>query len=379
MNISVSKADLSRALQYVQSAVAKRTTMPILSNLLLSVSKKQLRVSASDLEISAVASCVAEERAAGSTTVSAKVFSDLVRELPEGEIKIALTEGERVEITAKGSKFKIIGVSAAEFPTLPGLSCETSSKVPANVLLEMVQRTIYAVSFDETRFNLNGVCFETVEGSKGKSSKKGDSSQLRLVATDGHRLALTTRPVNNFIIEGRVIVPRKALSEMRRVLEAEADKEVGVGVIDGFFVLEATDFKMASRLIESEYPEYSQVLPQKKGVCAVVASSDLAHSLRRVMLMVSDREKGVRLSFATGTLRIASSSPELGEAVEEVPLKYDGELLHIGFNATYLLDVASNVGDSTELVIELHGELGPGKFYAQNDESSVAIVMPMRL
>jgi DNA polymerase-3 subunit beta len=385
MNVLVAKEELAKALQFIQSAVSKRSTMPILSNLLLSADKKSgaLRVSASDLEISAVAQVKVTANSGGSTTVNAKVFSDIVRELPDGEVRLVLLEGERLEVHAKGAKFKIIGVSADEYPTLPGLSCEANDKIGAGLLLEMINRTLYAVSFDETRFNLNGVCFEPFDGAQAKSPKgaKKDSkgAHLRMVATDGHRLAIATRPIQNLSFQGRVIVPRKALSEIRRVLELEGNKDVSIGIVDGFFLLQTSDFKLAARLIEAQYPDYSQVLPNQKGTEATLGTSDLARALRRVMLMVTDREKGVRLSFSPGALRISSSSPELGEASEELAVKYEGALVNIGFNAGYLLDVATSLGESESMVIELNGDVGPGKFFAEQDESSIAIVMPMRL
>ena len=386
MNVVVSKAELGKALQLVQSAVSKRTTMPILSNILLSVDQKAgtVKVSASDLELSAVAQTKSAVKSGGATTVNAKVFGDIVRELPEGDLKLVLGEGERLEIHAKGSSFKIVGVSAEEYPTLPGLACQAKDKINAKVLLEMVNKTLYAVSYDETRFNLNGVCFEKAgelggKSAKTKSAKKEGGTFLRLVATDGHRLAIATRPVSSLSFDGRVIVPRKALSEIRRVLELEGEKDVAIGIVDGFFVLETSDFKLAARLIEAQYPDYSQVLPQQKGTDAVLNTAELAQALRRVMLMVTDREKGVRMTFSPGTLRISSSSPELGEAVGEVAVKYDGNVANIGFNAGYLLDVATSLGESETMVLELHGEVGPGKFFAEQDESSIAIVMPMRL
>lgn len=380
MKLSLPKNELNRALQVIQCAVAKRTTMPILSNILLSASNDQLSISASDLELSATATVKAAVKSAGKTTVSAKVFSDIVRELGEGDVSLNVTEGDRLEISTKNSKFKIVGVSAEEYPTLPGLSCKADGKVVAKTLLEMINRTIYAVSLDETRFNLNGVCFEKIGGgTKSKSNKKDSSSLLRFAATDGHRLALITRPIADFHFEGKVIVPRKGLSEMRRLLEQYGDKEIAVGIADGFFVLETNDTKMSCRLIDSEYPDYSQVLPQQQGPQAIVNSGELSQALKRVMLMVTDREKGVRATFSSSNLRLVSSSPELGEASEEIAVEYKGEVVTIGFNAMYLLDVASTLSAEEGLRIELHGEVGPGKFSSANDDSYIAIVMPMRL
>lgn len=382
MDICVTKQDLNHALQITQSVVAKRTTMPILANLLLSVSNGQLRISASDLEVSIVASVKAEVRAAGSTTVNARVFSDIVRELPDAEVNIRLLEGERVEVIAKGSKFKIIGTSAEEYPTLPGLTAAVSAKLSGNLLLEMINKTLYAASFDETRFNLNGVCFEILEEAQAGSDKNlGESGTraLRMVATDGHRLALIARPVKDFSFAGRVIVPRKGLSEMRKILDSGGENEVGAAINEGFFVLEAWNFKIAIRLIDGEYPDYSQVIPSERGQLVLVDNAELVQALRRVMLMVTDREKCVKMHFSPGVLRISSSSPELGEASEEIPAEYEGEALTAGFNAVYLLDAAAAMGLDRKMAAELHGELGPGKFYIPQDEASLAIVMPMRL
>ena len=381
MDLSVSKADLSRALQVTLNAVAKRTTMPVLSNILLSAGQDELKISASDLEISALATIPAQVKSAGSTTVNARVFGDVVRELPDGEVKITLGEGERIEIVTKGSRFKINGMSAEEYPSLPGLGYEVSGRMPTKMMKEMIARTLYAASLDETRFNLNGVCFEITGAApaKGKGKKAEAASTLRMVATDGHRLAMISRPCEDFSFEGRVIVPRKGLAEVKKILEAETEPEVRVAITEGFFLLQTKEFKISMRLIDGEYPDYSQVIPQEQGKLAVVKCADLSQALRRVMLMVTDREKCVRMTFGEDTLRIASSSPELGEASEELPVNYNGALLTVGFNATYVLDVVTALGDEGGLVGELHGELGPGRFYLENDESSMAIVMPMRL
>lgn len=345
--------------------------MPILANIHLAAAGNKLKISASDLEVTVAASIEADVKSSGSTTVSARVFSELIRELPEGEIAMLLTEGERLEVIAKGSKFKIIGVSAEEYPVLPGLSFATTGKINAKLFGEMIGKTLYAVSLDETRFNLSGVCFEMVGGGDGKS--------LRLVATDGHRLGLATRPVSDFDFQGRVIVPRKGLSEMRKILDLAGAGDVGLGIFEGFLVVETHDFKMSMRLIDGEYPDYSQVIPKEKGLEAIINSMQLTQALRRVMLMVADREKCVRMSFSKNHLRISSSSPEIGEASEELEVSYDGGDLILGFNAVYLLEVCASLGEEANIIAELNGELGPGKFRSENDEGSMAIVMPMRL
>ncbi len=377
MDLSISKAELSKALFITESIVEKRTTMPILSNVLLSAADGKLKISATDLEVTALATVPAKVKASGSITVNAKVFADIVRELPDSEVTLKLGEADRLEVVSKGSRLKMVGVSAEEFPSLPGVSFEARCKISSYQLLEMINKTVYAVSLDETRFNLNGVCFELIGDGKGKG-KKG-AKALRFVATDGHRLAMITRPIDDLDFEERVIVPRKGLSEIRKLISGDEDIQVGIDVRDGFLILETAAAKVSMRLIDGEFPDYNQVLPKQAGTIVTLEIGEFSQALRRVALMVSDKGKCVRMDFASNTLRISSSSPELGEAIEELHVKYSGKPLSVGFNAKYILDIAASIEEGRKLNLELNGELGPGKFFAEGDDSYIGIVMPMRL
>jgi DNA polymerase-3 subunit beta len=213
-----------------------------------------------------------------------------------------------------------------------------------------------------------------------------------MVATDGHRLALISRPLEGLELTGlvkkgakkgeapdHVIVPRKGLTEVRKALEAAGDVSVGVDVREGFLVLENEAWKLVVRLLDSEFPNYEQVLPKAAGTKIAVLSSQLTQALKRVSLVVSDKNKGVRLDFFNSLVRISSSSPEVGEAQEEVEVQYKGKDFSVGFNARYLLDVLAAVTENQPFVMELGGETGPGKFYSESDESSFGIIMPLRL
>lgn len=371
MDITVSKSELGRSISVIQNIVEKRTTMPILANVLISATDGKLKIYASDLEITAVSFAQAAINSPGSTTVNAKVFADLVRELPDGDIRLKLTEGERLEITTKKSKFRIIGVSAEEYPSLPGVSFQVKGKISASTFLEMINKTLYAVSQDETRFNLNGVSCESEGGKKDKT--------LKMVATDGHRLSLITRQVKDFSFDQRVIIPRKGLNEIKKVIEIDKDADIGIDINEGFLIVETKEFKVSMRLIDAEYPDYNQVIPKQKGSVASVPTGELIKALRRVSLLVSDKGKGIRLDFNRDNLKITSSSPELGDAIEELSVGYSGKPTSVGFNAKYLLDFALSVQESENISIEINGELGPGKVYAENDESYFGIIMPMRL
>lgn len=375
MDLKITKADLSRALSFLQSIVERKTTMPILANVLISADEAEgLKISATDLEITAVVQVPAEVKKGGRTTVSAKIFHDVVRELPSRDVRLTLSEGERLQIASGKSNFSIVGVHAEEFPSLPGISIQPECTIKGQQLLEMVQKTVYAVSHDETRFNLNGVCFESVKG-KGKNS----SDLLRLVATDGHRLSLIQRPVEGLEFEGSPIVPTKGLLEVRKLLDEVTELPVQVSLSEGFFVVDTGKAKVSMRLIDGEFPDYNQVLPKKDGVSISLPIAAFAQAIKRAALMVTDKGKCIKLDFSTGKLRLSSSSPELGESTEELDLDYKGEHLSIGFNARYLLDFSSSIAEESNLVMNLSGELGPAKLYEEHDDSYFGIIMPMRL
>lgn len=372
MDICISKSELSKALSYTQRIAESKTTMPILVNVLLSASRNELKISGSDLEITAIARAEADVAQVGSITVNAKNFSDIVRELPDGMVHITVNEAARVKITADSTVVNMIGVSADEYPTLNGIGINVVNKINSAHLLEMISKTIYAVSLDDTRFNLTGVCFKIEKGAKGEKF-------LKMAATDGHRLSVITRPAGDVDFEGSCIVPRKGLGELRRILETQTDAFVGLTIQDNFLVVDTENVKMSAKLIDGEFPDYSQVLPSTKGVMAVLNSGALSQALKRVSLMVSEKDKKVRFEFSENLLKISSSSPELGDAKEELEITYSGEPICVGYNARYVFDIASSLKEDQNIVIEVHGPIGPGRFYAEGDESYIGIVMPVRL
>lgn len=374
MEVTITQSELARCLMATQNIVERKTTMPILVNVLITASADRLSISATDLETTAVATVAAQVSSFGSTTVNAKMFAEIIRELPGGEVRLKLHPGERLEIISNNSALRLIGVSAEEFPALPGMGVQVGDKICARQLQEMINKSIYAASLDETRFNLTGVCFEKVVEGRGKSAVS-----LRMVATDGHRLAMITRGVEDVKLDKSVIVPRKGLIELKKILDLYADQEIGFAVEEGFCLVETMHEKISMRLIDGEFPDYNQVIPKGVGEKVLLDSRHLADALKRVALMVSDKGKGVRLEFSGNLLRISSSSPELGEAEEEMDVQYSGEPLAIGFNARYVIDIVSALADEGDLCIELNGRTGPTKFYSAGDQSAIAVLMPMRI
>jgi DNA polymerase-3 subunit beta len=385
MEITIPKTELVKLLHITQSIAEKKSTMPILGNLLMSAQDSIFKITGSDVEVTAVATAKAVVKGKGAITASAKMFGDLVRELPDGEVTIRTGDRDRIEVTAEASKLKVVGISAEEYPTQKSLSLPTKCKLPAQTLVEMINKTLYAVSQDEGRYNMSGVCFELI--------KEGKKSSLRMVATDGHRLAMITRPLEGVeftslkpkgsdIVDSQkdhVIVPRKGLAEVRKALETAGDSTVGVDIIEGCLVVEGASWKLVVQLVDSEFPNYEHVMPKETGTKVAVLSSDLSHALKRVSLVVSDKNKGVRLDLFNGLVRISSSSPEVGEGVDEIDIQYKGRDMSIGFNARYIIDALATVGENQPFVLELSNETGPTKIYTEADESAIGIVMPMRL
>jgi DNA polymerase III subunit beta len=374
MQLTVNREELAKAIGITQSIVEKKSTMPILLNFLMQADGKEIKLTASDLDITATIKLSADVKKKGSTTVNAKVFSDLVRELPQGEISVNLGQSERMEIASLSGKsnVKIVCISAESYPDLPGLGLNVTNQVPAEILLEMFNKTLYAASTDETKFNLNGVFVKT--------EKQGKDTALLMVSTDGHRLAIVRRVVSEIGSIDGIIIPRKGVVEFKRILEQpDLGSGIGVGISSGFFVVDSRDVKMSMRLIDGEFPDYSKVLPKQFSAKVSLDNSELHQSLKRTGLLVTEKNKCVRFDFTEGNLKISSSSPELGEASEELVCDYQGAPVSIGFNPKYLIDILNTLDSNQKVVMELNGAFGPARIYSESDEAYFGIVMPMRL
>lgn len=367
MKLVIDKKKLQSVLNYCSGIVDRRATMPILANLVLSTRNNRLTISASDLEVTAVASVAAEIEESGSTTVNAKIFNDIIRELPDGNIQIELSEAERLLIKAGGATLKVFAVSDEAYPTLPGIGINTVSKISATKFLDMINKTIFAVSNDETSQHLTGVCLAN------------QGSNIRMVATDGHRISIVDRSISGLKIDNSVIIPKKGLIEVKKYLSELEDAEVGLAIKDGFLVISTDQVKFSIRLIDAEFPDYQQVVPKESISECLLEGNEFGRALKRVSLLATDQMKGVRLNFKPGKLEIKSSSPELGEAKESIKVDYQGDPVEIGFNSLYLQDLVNTLSDYENVKIKLNGALGPGMFLAEEDPQYFCVVMPMRL
>ncbi len=372
MNFSIEKENFSQLLYLTNSIVERKNTMPILANVRLNASDGKLSVSATDLEVSLVGEAEASVKDAGEITVDAKVLYDIVRELPAGSITVSVSANQRLDIESGQSRFKINGTSAEEFPAIAGVSLSNPISVDAAKFYEMFDKTSFAVSTDETRYNINGVYAETTEGPLGAGKQC-----LRFVATDGHRLAMIDRPAEGFSIDDSVIIPRKGIQELKKVLEGN-DGSAKVAVNDGFFTVQSGSVTIGVRLVDGQFPDYKQVIPLDTTTTVTVNRQNLLSAVKRVALVTTDKTKAVKCKLIDGNLVISSSSPEYGEASESVEVAQDGEDVTIGFSARYVLDLLSAMSGAEEVTIKLKGELGPGLFSGPQDELYKCIVMPMR-
>lgn len=369
MELSIRVPELVRALQRVQGIVEKKTTMPILANALIkSKGKDAITVSATNLEIGLTADYEAHIEKSGAMTLGAKALYDIVRSLPEDTVTLKQSSNQWVEISCGKVKYRVVGMPAESFPTLPSFEDVPFFSVEPRVFREMIDKTLYAVSTDETRYNLTGVYCEAIQGTAG----------LRMVATDGHRLSVIERPTQEApTMKEGVIIPRKGLVELKKLLEE--GKEGGrLGFIENSAVFEKDGITLTMRLVDGRFPDYQQVIPTASSRRVRVPRTILNAALKRTSLLSPDKAQGVRIDLTSGTMALTANNPDLGEAREELEVDYDGDALKIGFNFRYLLDVLSVLGDD-EIELELTDELSPGVIRSVGSEGYRAVIMPMRI
>lgn len=367
MELQIAVEELGKALYRAQGIVEKKSTMPILANVLLDAKAGLLTVTAFDLEIGVTSEHRAEVIKEGRLAVSAKHLYDIVRTLPEPTVLLKRTENNYVEISCGTAHFRIVAMPAEDFPSLPAVEQVPFVPIRPKQLLGMIEMTSFAVSTDETRFNLNGVFFQPVAGA------------VRMVATDGHRLALVERPLEgDFQLKRGVIVPRKGIHELKRLL-SEGSEEAELGFAENSGVFRRPGLTLIMQLINGQFPEYEQVIPKESDRTLRIGRARLLETLKRVSLLSQDQMHTVKLEIEDSILRVSSQSPELGEAREEIPLDHEvAGGLTIGFNARYLIDVLGVLG-TDEVQFELHDDLSPGVIHPADDATYTAVVMPVRI
>jgi DNA polymerase-3 subunit beta len=364
MEVVLDRDAFLKGLQMVQNIVEPRQTLPILANVLLETDGDTIRLTATDLEVGARVTVPARIASKGAITMSARKLAEIVKELPAATLALKVTDSASVSLRCGGVSYKLVGLAPDDFPAVVPASPASWLTLDAKALREMLTHTSFAVSHDETRYALNGVLFVI------------QPKEVRLVATDGHRLAIASHGLAQTASPASGIVPRKAVAEIQRALGA--GEEVHVAITDNQFVLEMPNFVMTARLIEGQFPNYEAVIP--KGHPGKLSLNRLAFvaALRRVSVMAEERNKPVRLALAPASLKLSASSSELGEAEESMTVDYAGEEVVIAFNSRYLLDALSPMEDDS-VVFEFKDALSPGVVKSAGDDGYRCVIMPMRI
>jgi DNA polymerase III subunit beta len=382
MELTVPKKDLLKLLTRMQGVAERKSTMPVLSNVLLAVDgPSTLRVAATDLYLALVGRLTVDVSKGGSVAVSAKDLLERVRMMPEGPIHLSSQDNATTTIKAAGSarRYTLRGMPGDDFPPLPTPSEGSPSlAIDVDVLQELVQKTHFSISGDETRAHLNSALFEW------------DGDVVRMVTTDGHRLSKMEVKVTGRQASATMLIPLKAIQELRRLSDdilaegkdgpkegaPRAQLQITQSGSSAFF--QGGGMSFAVRLVDAQFPPYAQVIPQQSEKLVRVPRAPFAEALRAVSVAASERTGGVKLGLSQGTMRITTESPESGEGFDEIPVEYAGANITIGFNAKYFLDVLGAL-DEDEVQLGLGGELDPAVVRPVGPRQFLAVVMPMRI
>ncbi|MBH0199948.1 MAG: DNA polymerase III subunit beta [Nitrospira sp.] len=375
MKVRIGRDELLTGLQRVQGVVEKRNTMPILSNILLEVKQDGAEIVATDLEIGMRGLYKATVLKPGGVTISARKLFEIIKELPPGDIELTSGDNNWTTIQAGKSQFKIVGLPSADYPALPAIEREGLTPLSGDGLLELIRKTLFAAGDNDARYILNGLLVTLVTTDK--------KTTLRLVGTDGHRLAVAEQEVGKAGSKGapqeiKAIIPKKAAHEMRRLLEEGGDTEPLIGFAKNMMIFRKSGLLLTSRLMEGNYPNYQQVIPKEGGRRISVKRLELESALRRVSVLSKDKASAVKVSFEPGKMTLFSSSPDYGEATEELPARYEGEAHSSGFNARYLLDVFG-VMDGENVSLQMETPLSPCLIQEPESPGFKCVVMPIKI
>lgn len=366
MDFTISRESLLKPLQMVAGAVEKRQTLPVLSNVLLVVSEQQLSMTATDLEVE-LASRVALEAPAtpGKTTIPARKFIDICRNLPnESQIRVQ-TEEHRAVITSGSSRFTLSTLPADEFPQLADLPGEQEFNIPQKDLKYLIESTQFAMAQNDVRYYLNGLMLQL------------NHQGLQAVATDGHRLSLASATEFQFQGDTKLIMPRKGVTELLRLLE-NSDESITISINENHIRASGHDFIFTSKLIDGRFPDYERVIPKNNDKEIIVDKDQLRDVLGRVAILSNEKYRGVRFQFRQNCLHIQANNPEQEEAQEELAIEYDSDALDIGFNVSYLLDVLNSL-PSGHIVLSLADLKSSLLITSKEDKNRTNVIMPMRV
>ena len=373
MEFKIEKEEILKGLARTQSIVEKKNTIQILSNVLFKLSENDLTIEATDLEVGIRANYTAEGIAPGGVTVDAKTLYEVVRQVPEGiTIHFRKKENNWLEITAGRSVFNLVGLAPEDFPEVPVPATKSQWTMNPDILKGMIDKTIFAVSQEDMRYNLSGVFMEI--------AGEGKTRKIRMVATDGHRLSLVDSDFEGDIplTDGQgIIIPKKGLSELRRLLD-ESPNPAELLIEGNNLIVRRERLLLVMRLVDGRFPDYRQVIPANNDKVITITRDEFIKTLRRVSILSYERVKMVKFRITPTVMEITSESPDMGTAREEVPVQYSGPDMTIGFNSTYLLDILGAMDDQ-EVLFRLFDESSPGEIRPARETGYFFIIMPMKI
>lgn len=367
MEFTVQKSDLVKELQLMQGVVERKSSIPILANVLVEAGKDDIRFSATDLDVSLRGRCAATVAATGSVTIGAKKLFEIARSLPEKDVKIRALKDSWVSVECDRASFKVAGLPKEDFPALPEPKAGRGVEIPADVMRDLIARTGFAITAEDARYYLAGALLII------------DKASVAMVATDGHRLSYASRKASLKTAEAiRSLVPRKAVQELSRLVEGA--QTVAFQQVDNHLVFTVDDRTLASKTVEGQFPAYEKVIAASGDKVLVLDRDMLAMAIRRVSLLSSERSRAIKLALSSGTLDLLASSPDVGEAKESLTVEYNGGGVEIGFNAQYLSEFLAAAGTET-VQVELKDGESQGIFRPYGDAPTDYryVVMPMRL
>jgi DNA polymerase-3 subunit beta len=368
MRFTISREKLQEGLAAVAASIPAKTTLPVLANILVETTDKGIRLSGTDLDIAVSTEVAADVETVGAITIPAKKLSEIARELPPSPVKVAAVGEQRVTLDCGRSHFKILGLPRDEFPSFPTVRFSESWRIRSGDLQKLISHTSFAVSTEESRPILNGVLWELKPGT------------MRMVATNGHRLAKMEVPIkSNGAPAADLIIPPKALEQIRRLFPADEELEIARG--DNHLGFRSPFTAVYTRLIEGPYPNYDQVIPKDNDRVAIADKIALTSALKRMSVIASDQTHRIRLSFNAGMLKFSVQTPDLGEATDELAVRFNGDQLDIGFNASYLLEILRYMPtEEVKLTFKAPERAATVEPEGWNDSASyLCLVMPLRL
>ncbi|HLJ45011.1 MAG TPA: DNA polymerase III subunit beta [Bryobacteraceae bacterium] len=368
MEFTVSRADLVRELSLSQGVVEKKTTIPILSNVLVEAHGERIHLTATDLELGIRCSCPARVKKPGAGTIPAKKLLDYVRLLPDGDLDVKLQENQWASLVSGRSRTRIAGMSRESFPELPEMP-EKLAEIPISVLASMISKTIFSISAEESRFTLNGAMLIL------------KPTALTMVATDGHRMAMIETPME-LPASYRALLPRKAMGELLKLAgDSEADARLEFSGDDNHLFFRLGDRLLLSRKLTGNFPDFERVLPKEHTNTVVLNRDEVRGSIERVAQFADERSRAIRLRVLPGEVKIHSSLSETGESEETIPSDYSGNSVEIGFNAQYLLDFLRAVQEQ-QVAFHFRDPQSAGELQPSGGDGNYSyryVVMPMRI